>query len=109
MASLPPQSSLLLRYHSDSKSSLVCHWFVFTAVISGVTRFHSREANGGNFHRSHYCEYYSTPYPLLHWRCSTAAVAATTAAASGPDSPTVTKVDVGGLDPPPLPVPGAVV
>jgi hypothetical protein len=35
--------------------------------------------------------------------------AATTVVASGPNSSTVTKVDMGGLNPPPLPVLGAIV
>jgi hypothetical protein len=52
---------------------------------------------------------YSTPCPLFCWRCSTATATAVAMAApaSGPDSPTATKVDVGGPDRPPLLVPGA--
>jgi hypothetical protein len=69
--------------------------------------------------RTHHAEfspqhYSSTPYALLCWRCSTAVVvgttsAATTVVASGPNSSTVTKVDMGGPNPPPLPVLGAIV
>jgi hypothetical protein len=40
MGSLPLRTVVQLSYHRDTVNPLIYHWFLFTAVISGLTSFH---------------------------------------------------------------------
>jgi hypothetical protein len=46
---------LPLSCHHDTVKPLICHQFLFFTVISGLTHFHHRSANGGSSHHSLIC------------------------------------------------------
>jgi hypothetical protein len=52
MASPPARTVLPLSCHRDTVKPLVRHQFLCTGVISGLTHFHHRSANGGSSHHS---------------------------------------------------------